>query len=174
MKKITILFLFALLLSLSVPASAEAGVNVEVMIADGVSVVVLTPEDALLSETVSAAGVDTDGFHMPQYLVRIEERAFEGIAAERVDISENVIEIQKYAFANCENLRTIFIPETVETIDDLALDGCGMVTVYGKTGTEAERFATAANLYFVDPDVNPVLPIVPDEAPPVSLPLVWR
>ena len=35
-------------------------------------------------------------------------------------------------------------------VDDLALEGCENVTVYGSAGSEAERFATAAGFEFAD------------------------
>lgn len=93
-----------------------------------------------------------EGLVLPAFLTLIEESAFEGIDAQRVYISENVVSIEKRAFADCKDLREIFIPATVQSIDDTALAGCVNVTVYGTAGSEAQRFAIAAGFDFVDPN----------------------
>ena len=49
MRRISILLVMALLLSLSPTVQAEGGVSIEVMIVDGMSVVMLTPEETLFS-----------------------------------------------------------------------------------------------------------------------------
>jgi hypothetical protein len=89
-------------------------------------------------------------FALPASLTLIGENAFEGIAAQRVDVSESVVSIEKRAFADCKNLREIHIPAMVKSIDDTALAGCENVTVYGTTGSEAWRFANDAGFNFVD------------------------
>lgn len=160
-------------------ALAEDGVNVEVIRADGVSVVVLTPEAVILRARSLAKGPADErraDLILPEYLTLIEESAFEGIAAKRVEITENVAAIERRAFADCMNLREIRIPATVLKVDDRALEGCENVTVYGVKGTEAERFAKAAGFPFVDLNEGPDHPIHPSEPvkPPVALPLVPR
>ena len=174
MKKISILLVLALLLCLAPAAQAEDGVSIEVMTVDGMSVVVLTPEETLLraSEVFKSAAGSGDSFALPASLTLIEESAFEGIAAQRVDISENVVSIENRAFADCTGLREIHIPATVQKVDDLALEGCENVTVYGKTGSEAQRFAIAAGFVFVDPDGAEQPTGQMD--PPVVLPFVER
>lgn len=179
MKKLCLFLAAALLFAQCVCAFAEGGVNVEVMKADGVSVVVLTPEAVMLrarSLAMNAADERRADFVLPEFLTVIEESAFEGIAAERVEISANVVAIEGRAFADCKTLREIHIPATVLKVDDHALDGCKDVTVYGAKGTEAERFAKAAGFTFVDPDAEPEAPVHPiePEKPPVELPLVPR
>lgn len=96
----------------------------------------------------------TDGpsFKLPAGLVAIGDSAFEGIPAVSVEITENVASIGARSFADCLNLTALVIPETVQSIDDTALEGSENVTVYGKTGSEAQRFAHAAGIKFVDPD----------------------
>ena len=110
MKKF-VLLLAAMFLCLCPTAAADGGVNIEVMIADGVSVVVLTPESVLIrAETFQGAEERVPGFCMPQYLTRIEEGAFEGIDAVRVEISENVAYIGSRAFAKCETCANSTFP----------------------------------------------------------------
>ena len=179
LKRTCMLMALALLLCAVLNAWAEGGVNVEVIRADGVSVVVLTPEETM--ERANSAARDAwderraDAV-LPKSLTIIEEGAFEGISARCVEITENVIAIEGRAFADCKTLREIHIPATVVKVDDHALEGCERVTVYGVKGTEAERFAAAAGFKFVDTNEGPVGPIrtpAPPQ-PPVGLPLVPR
>lgn len=177
----------ALILALAVcligyGTQAEGNVRVEVIRMDGVSVVMLTPEAGTAGERdredSSFQTGEREGTDMttPRKLVKIEKEAFAGIAAKSVEITENVAVIEARAFAECKNLKEIIIPGTVKKIDDKALDGCRDVTVYGKTGTEAERFAKAAGFRFRDPDAPPEGPGSAGERgmPPVELPMVHR
>ena len=183
MRRISILLVMALLLSLSPAVQAEGGVSIEVMIVDGMSVVMLTPEETLFSanETfrkgMSKGSTVKEHFVLPAFLTLIEESAFEGISARRVEISEKVVAIERRAFADCKGLREIHIPATVLKVDDLALEGCEKVTVYGTAGTEAERFAKAAGFDFVDPNGagHPAEPPIGERMdPPVVLPFVRK
>ena len=129
---------------------------------DGGSTAALTPEASMIcAGHVQAAEGEASVLLLPQALTRIGESAFEGSAAERILISENVIAIEKNAFANCRKLREIHIPPTVEKVDDCALQGCENVMVYGKKGTEAERFADTAGFEFYDPDADYEIPFDP-------------
>ena len=179
MKRISILLVLALLLCLAPAAQAEDGVQVEVMIADGMSVVMLTPEELQLQANAvfrSAAPNGSESLALPASLTLIGESAFEGIAAQRVEISENVVSIEKRAFADSKSLREIVIPATVLKVDDLALEGCENVTVYGEAGSEAERFAAAAGFDFVDSNAGeaPVDQPAGQMEAPVVLPFVKK
>ena len=170
-----ILIGIVLFLCIISPALAEEGVNVEVIRMDGVSVVVLTPESTMERARGLLMGAPTEEFTFPEQLTIIEEEAFEGIAAERVDITSNVVRIEARAFADCPALREIHIPATVLEIDSEALAGCQGVTVYGESGSAAERFADAAGFDFVDTSEEPE-PTHPTRTPggPVKLPPVKR
>ena len=163
MKKLCVLLVLALLLSLS--ASAFADNSVEILYMDGTPVAVESP--ALTAGETNAFHADA-GFALPAALVAIEEEAFAGIDAGRVEITENVVSIGPRAFADCKNLTELVIPATVQTIDDTALEGSENVTIYGEADSEAQRFADANNLPFVPS--NEVSPIIAQ--PPVTLPYV--
>ena len=55
-------------------------------------------------------------------LLRFDEEAFEGIAADRVIIPDGCQRIEARAFVNCPNLREIHIPDSVWSIGDDAFD----------------------------------------------------
>ena len=138
--------ILALLLSLGTSAFADNGV--EIIYMDGIPVVM---------ESFGLSLSDSDfyyaiweSFNLPAALVDFGEEAFAGIPASRVEITENMKTIGKRAFADCPNLTALVIPATVETIDATALQGSINVTVYGEAGSEAQRFAEASNIPFVD------------------------
>lgn len=89
-------------------------------------------------------------FIIPADVTTIEASAFEGIAAESVEIGENVQSIGARAFADCSGLREIFIPASVLHIDDSAFAGCEDVTVYGVEETEGERIADLHGFPFIN------------------------
>lgn len=165
MKKLCFLLILALMLSLGASAFADNGVEIIVM--DGIPVAVES-FGLEVSDTAAfnAAGA---GITLPAALVTIEEEAFAGIDAVRVEITENVTAIGPRAFADCEKLRELVIPGTVETIDDTALEGSENVTVYGETDSEAQRFAEANDIPFVA--TNATLDFEAPQ-PPVALPYV--
>ncbi len=175
MKRISMLLVLVLLLCLA-PAAYADGVNIEVMIADGMSVVVLTPEVSLFSaESFLGAEERNPDFIMPKSLTRIEDNAFEGIDTKKIEISENVAFIGYHAFAKCKNLREFHISASVKEIDKNALEGCEKVTVYGTTDV-AKEFAKAAGFDYVDLNAAepPVVRPVGREEPPVALPFVKK
>ena len=165
MKKLCVLLILALLLSLG--ASAFADNSVEILYMDGTPVAVESP--ALTAGETNAFHAPGVGITLPAALVAIEEEAFAGIDAARVEITENVVSIGPRAFADCKNLTELVIPATVQRIADDALDGSTNVTIYGEADSEAQRFADANNLPFVPS--NEVTPIIIAQ-PPVTLPYV--
>ena len=176
MKRIHIILLALILCFACLPtAKAEAGVNVEVIKMDGVSVIVFTPAETARQARGVVEEKGTAGIVMPEMLTMIGEEAFYGVAAETIEVTENVVSIGPRAFADCKNLREITIPATVTAIDDSALSGCENVTVYGVKGSEAERFAKENGFTFAElGGGTPEEPPVVREAPPVQLPLVPR
>ena len=165
MKKLCVLLVLALLLSLS--ASAFADNSVEILYLDGTPVAVESP--ALTAGETAAFHAPGADLTLPAALVAIEEEAFAGIDAARVEITENVVSIGPRAFADCKNLTELVIPATVQIIDDTALEGSENVTIYGEADSEAQRFADANSIPFVPS--NEVSPIIIAQ-PPVTLPYV--
>ncbi|MDO4628762.1 MAG: leucine-rich repeat protein [Planctomycetia bacterium] len=52
------------------------------------------------------------------------------------------------AFKGCCNLTSVTIPESVMEIKTSAFEGCPNVTIYGKEGTKAERYAREERILF--------------------------
>ena len=88
---------------------------------------------------------------IPDTVERIERDAFLNCSTlSWVLIPDSVTYIGPYAFADCRSLKSIYIPESVTEINPSAfwihkdLDEylpCGPFYIYGKQGSEAERFA---------------------------------
>ena len=162
MKKVCVLLALVLLLSLSSSAWAEEDVWVEVIRMDGMSVVVLGDNTMMTVDNVFLTAA-TPGLVLPKNLTTIGERAFEGIAAASVEISEKVESIGPYAFADCENLRTVTIPASVTEIAETAFNGCKDITIIG-SGDAAQAIAEYYRFTFVDLEK-------PQEAPgPLMIP----
>ncbi len=88
-------------------------------------------------------------FELPQMLTEIEEEAFSGLAMTTVKCPEGLTRIGQRAFADCINLRKIYIPETCLRIDKTAFEGCHDLTIFGKADSNAEIYALACNYSFV-------------------------
>lgn len=85
---------------------------------------------------------------LPAELTTIEEEAFAGGSFEYVKLSENVSYIGTKAFANCSNLKHIYIPQTTNKIESNAFDGVSDLTIHGVSGSYAEEYANAHGIAF--------------------------
>ncbi|MBQ8162282.1 MAG: leucine-rich repeat domain-containing protein, partial [Clostridia bacterium] len=83
---------------------------------------------------------------LPKGLSTIEEEAFEGIAAEQVQIPQGVTRIESRAFAACPNLREVKVPASVTYIADDAFEGD--LYLVGPSGSYVESFAESHGLLF--------------------------
>ncbi len=92
----------------------------------------------------------TADFVIPAGTVNIEESAFEGTKAGKIDVPESCTSIASRAFANCTSLKQITIPKNC-SIEDDAFQGCGFFVIYGKAGSPAEEYAKkhSSQCYFV-------------------------
>ena len=90
---------------------------------------------------------------LPAALTEIGEEAFSGSPAESIWLPDRATAIGERAFAECESLRAIRIPASVVSIADSAFDGCAAtLRIYGKSGSEAQRFAERKGLAFTPED----------------------
>ena len=101
-----------------------------------------------ITKTKPASELPEADFVTPGALKTISDQAFAGIAAVHVRISDKVDTLGSKAFANCKKLQSIYIPESVKTIKDNLLEGCGEVTVYGKSSV-VKQFAEKNGFAYV-------------------------
>ena len=78
---------------------------------------------------------------LPSSMETIEEEAFEGGAFRYVMLPECAIAIGKRAFADCPNLKDIYIPEGMVKIAPDAFEGVNGLTIHGREGSYAEYYA---------------------------------
>ncbi len=90
---------------------------------------------------------------LPADLKTIEEQAFTDMEAEEVVIPAGTVSVGALAFSDSASLILVRIPDSVTEIADNAFSGCHPdLLVVGKSGSEAERFASAAGLFFETAD----------------------
>ena len=86
---------------------------------------------------------------LPSSLKTIEAEAFQGGTFKYVVLPESAVSIEKRAFAECQNLKDIYIPEEMMTIASDAFEGVDGLTIHGKNGSYAEYFAQKYGYGFV-------------------------
>ena len=98
--------------------------------------------------TLYAVWVKPD-FILPSALITIEDEAFAGGAFTYVKLSENTASIGKNAFANCPNLKYIYIPGTNIDIDPDAFGTMTALTIFGKADSDAATYAQQKGFTFI-------------------------
>ena len=93
--------------------------------------------------------MDHPDFILPAALNEIDEEAFAGIAAQVVKLDEGVASIGSKAFADCQNLRQIYIPVSAKTIAEDAFDNVTGLIIFGAEGSDAQTFAQTHRYAFV-------------------------
>ena len=88
-------------------------------------------------------------FILPASLTTIEEEAFAGGVFRYVQLPENTRAIRTKAFADCERLKHIYIPEATNTIAADAFDGVEDLTIHGIDGSYAEYYAGEHGYAFI-------------------------
>ena len=79
-----------------------------------------------------------DGVH----LTSIGEGAFRGNKIEKITISDGIIEIDWFAFADCKSLAEIYIPSSVTSIGYGAFENCSsFLVIKCEKGSYAEAYA---------------------------------
>lgn len=93
---------------------------------------------------IPAEVIDTEN-NKSWEVTEIGEAAFEGQRIDTVVIPECVNKINAKAFANCSNLKRVFIGENVNFIADNAFDGSNnqYLTIYCNSNSYAEKYANS-------------------------------
>lgn len=101
----------------------------------------LNESDGLLTLEGSGDMYDYgDGSYAPWYGKRLNVKT--------VELDDGITSIGKSAFADCENLAFITVPNTVTQISEGAFDGCGEFVIRGYSGSSAEAYANANGIAF--------------------------
>ena len=98
--------------------------------------------------TLYAVWLEPD-FVLPAALTEIGEEAFMGGAFTYVKLPENTDTIGKNAFANCPNLKYIYIPKDCLWIDRYAFTGVTGLTILGVDGSYAKTYASGKGFDFI-------------------------
>jgi len=86
---------------------------------------------------------------LPASLTEIGEEAFRDNAFICVKLSKGITSIGRNAFADCQNLACVFIPETITSIDAQAFGDKDYLVIYGKSGSYAYYYAQNHGFSFV-------------------------
>ncbi len=87
---------------------------------------------------------------LPESVTNIDYRAFYGCSSlTDITIPNSVTSIEDYAFGKCENLTSVTIPSSVTSIKDDAFEDCPLLTIYGCSGSYAQKYADENNIKFV-------------------------
>jgi hypothetical protein len=79
----------------------------------------------------------------------IYNNAFSGCKSiTGIVIPDDVTSIGDSAFQNCTSLTSITIPDSVTSIGKEAFSGCDFLTIHGKKGSVAEKYAKENNIKF--------------------------
>lgn len=88
--------------------------------------------------------------NIPPKVDNIPKRAFKYCESlESLELPESVTAIGSKAFAHCSSLKEIYIPETVSEIAETAFEDCDSLTIKGKAGSYAEKYAKINEIEFV-------------------------
>lgn len=102
------------------------------------------------------AGRKDTSYNIPSGVTEIQGSAFvEADSLTEIVISMSVTTIDDKAISQCQNLNKIVIPSTVTNIGTTAIDNCENVTIYCKTGSEAQEYATNNQIACVIDDEGP-------------------
>ncbi|MGN0499207.1 MAG: leucine-rich repeat protein [Acutalibacteraceae bacterium] len=101
---------------------------------------------------------------IPRNVISIGNSAFRGcISLESVAIPDSLTSIGNYAFGDCKKLKSITIPNSVTSIGTHALgwyleNDSPAFTIYGTSGSAAEKYANENAITFIDVNASSNLP----------------
>lgn len=103
---------------------------------------------AVIKVDVPGERIETT-LNLPANLREIEEEAFAGSSFFSVLMSENTASIGSRAFADCDGLAYVQIPNAAARIATDAFDGTSGVTIIGNSGSTAQDYAREHGMTFI-------------------------
>lgn len=100
------------------------------------------------SVEISVSMRKMDTLNLPAGLAIIGEGAFEGVTAERIVLSDNIREIGSRAFAACERLLVIYMPDGVNAIAEDAFEGSAGVSFICQSENAAAAYAKSHGIEY--------------------------
>ena len=98
---------------------------------------------------------------LPKNLLTIGANTFRGCESfVDIEIPEGVTGIGDASFKDCKSLRTVLIPKSVLSLGQSCFDNCPDLTIYGEMGSEAEAYAKAHQIPFMDKGKFPLKNII--------------
>lgn len=99
----------------------------------------------IFSESISA---EPGVFSFPLSLEIVEEEAFFNVSSETLIFGKNISRIEKRAFGEIDNLKTVMLSESIEYIDDKAFSFNPDLFFLGVPGSYAEDWAKGHKYFF--------------------------
>ena len=116
----------------------------------GIAAIKARAMDGSYTENTCAIIVHSDNqLQLPADLKDIGSESFAQVSSEEIILTEGVQTIGARTFADCKNLKIIYIPKTVTSIAPDAFDGSPKLEILCKKGSYAEDYAKENNITHV-------------------------
>ena len=109
--------------------------------------------------------IDCEKVILPSTVKIIGGGGFRGSKIKKIELNDGLIRIDYEAFLNCEELKSVYIPESVNVIENYAFgyvfgdngfektDG---FTIYGEAGSAAQKYAEDNGFAFIEGRMNEI------------------
>jgi hypothetical protein len=86
-------------------------------------------------------------------LESLADYCFNGCTAlERLEVPDGCYELGNFAFEGCKHLKEVYLPETIQFVGGRVFEGAKEMSIFGKSGSYAEKFAEEYRLRFTVTD----------------------
>jgi hypothetical protein len=86
-------------------------------------------------------------------LESLADYCFNGCTAlERLEVPDGCYELGNFAFEGCKHLKEVYLPETIQFVGGRVFEGAKEMSIFGKSGSYAEKFAEQYRLRFTVTD----------------------